>query len=217
MNCFASFYREETGTNSSAVLLQEVYLLRRKLQVILGVIYVPQEQCADNGMIQGRFLQWFYGEGLEIISRKGIRGMGKICDSFLDCLKKNEGEQISMAGTLIVENQCLMFGKGQAQIYLLNSGNHGSECTPLSEKWADKDRWIRIGSMEENVGLLLTTDALNKEIMTGSAFKMLDMNQIQCPEQAERALKQLGRWAVQEGQHHLTTLLMVRKESKYGD
>lgn len=212
MAYFASFYRKESRTNSSTVLLQEVFHLRRGLQVFLGVVYVPQEQSDSNRRISGCFLQWFYGEGAQIISRKGVRGMEKLLSSFCSCLKEIECRRVPMAGILTVENQCIMFGKGPAQIYILNRGHHGPECAPLYEKNSNDDMWIQTGNIGENVGILLTSESLCEEMLVGGVSKTLDVMGIQCPEQAERALKQLGGWATENGQHHLTTLLIVRKE-----
>lgn len=243
--------------NTSALLLQELTCNGTAIFFVC-VCAGGEGQDMAAAYLSGQLREWFRGLALT----RAVRNTGRFLkqsaaelehlvnrtDAELGAAgvlreqRESDGENLvstpGFAGMLGIGQECLLFTRGEAGIYLLNR-NMGRPCVEcVSDGTSDgildrisdstsADRmshepshgflygtplWMQRAALESGLGLLFATDSFVKNISEEVLREGLSACEVRTERQAEKHLQELGEAAETAGGRNLAAVLVFTKE-----
>lgn len=222
MKFISSCYWQQ-GENDSTLLLQQ-YLCGR--QTVLFACVCAGESTAEGvagGYLSKQLLDWFRGRRLTWAVRKPELFFKRQAARLEQLLERTDRElaeaglltgrgtsktAASLAGVLCLGRECLIFGRGNTEVLLLNRcmGRACAERVPKSESL-----YLKRGVMEQDIGLLLATDSFANRIPKKLLEEGLFVEEVLTERQAEKHLQELGEVGEKENGRNMAAVLLYTR------
>ncbi len=148
------------------------------------------------------------------------------------CLKEDSDQDKppGFAGVIGADNECLLFGKGDASVNLINlrmgetnvldlrqeTGNYAQEALPFGKEIVhsatDSTFFVVQAELEPEIGVLIATKEFQESVPMDAVKSGLKVGYLDTKERIQKHLEELGRAVSEEDRENLAAILLVSKE-----
>ncbi len=230
MEYISAYYWQE-GENAASLLLKQC---RYQDIPLFFACVCPGEDDREQtagGYLARRLSEWFCGmdfhravkEGDLFLRRQAVRLENLVCEAdrelseaglntFADTGREPnpKGGSPGCGGILCIGQECLLFGRGDVQIRLLNCrmGRPNGEML-LS---GGQQLCVRQAVMEADIGVLLAAGAFGEAVRDTTPEEGLSAGEVLTQRQAERHLRELGEAGERAGGRNMAAVLFYLRE-----
>lgn len=189
MRFLTSYYRREEDSRC-ALTLQQVLRVRGKMPIVLGCV------CGEGVSSEGaafcmRLTDWFHESALVGCNRRREPDLAPLMEEAASLAAGN----FSVAGMFCVGRRFFLFYRGEQRICLMNRRFLRPNSKVLSRRTDSSGKILmEEGVMQEDVGILIGTERFFDGISEEEFMKCLAVEAVRDQKQAERRLKELGRY-----------------------